>query len=144
MNLASWFAKSDRYDGIRPINIYAMRVIYCLMVFVLGAEVWGYIFSYTGRWGENDAVAWSVWAAFSVLALVGIFRTVEMIPVLLLEIVYKVLWLILVVYPLWRSNELVGSGVEETAFAFGLVILPILAMPWGYVFNRYVMGRSRS
>ncbi|WP_015049132.1 hypothetical protein [Simiduia agarivorans] len=114
------------------------------MVFVLGAEVWGYIFSYTGRWGENDAVAWSVWAAFSVLALVGIFRTVEMIPVLLLEIVYKVLWLILVVYPLWRSNELVGSGVEETAFAFGLVILPILAMPWGYVFNRYVMGRSRS
>ncbi len=65
-----------------------------------------------------------------------------MIPILLLEIFYKVLWLILVVYPLWVSDKLSGSGVEETAFAFMLVVLPILAVPWGYVVNRYILGRQ--
>ncbi|CAM5198915.1 DUF6404 family protein [Alishewanella longhuensis] len=80
----------------------------------------------------------------ALLALLGIFRTVEMIPILLLEIFYKVLWLILVVYPLWQSNELVGSGIEETAFAFALVVLPILAVPWGYVFKRYILGKKNA
>ncbi len=119
-----------------------MRLIYILMFFVLGKDVLSYILSYSGSWDENEAMAWSVWAAFSALALLGIFRTVEMIPILLLEIFYKVLWLILVAYPLWQANELVGSGTEETVFAFALVILPIFAVPWGYVFKRYVLGKS--
>lgn len=138
------FTKSTKFDGIRPINIYFMRLIYVLMFFVLGKDVWGYILSYSGVWEESEAVAWSVWAAFSALALLGIFRTVEMIPILLLEIFYKVLWLILVVYPLWQANELEGSGIEETAFAFALVVLPILAMPWGYVFKRYILGKTNT
>ncbi|MCC5854813.1 MAG: hypothetical protein JJU10_03920 [Idiomarina sp.] len=138
------FKPSPKFDGIRPFNIYFMRLIYTLIFFVLGKDVWSYIFAHPGGWGENEAVAWSVWAAFSTLALLGIFRTVQMIPILLLEIFYKVLWLILVVYPLWRSAELVGSGVEDTAFAFALVILPILAVPWGYVWQRYILGRSNT
>ncbi|TMP28500.1 hypothetical protein CWB99_11340 [Pseudoalteromonas rubra] len=132
------FAKSPHYDGIRPFNIYFMRLIYILMVFVLGQDVWGHIFTYEGAWEENEAMAWSVWAAFSVLAVVGVFRPVQMIPVLLLEIIYKLIWLVLVAYPLWQADRLVGSGLEETTFAFVLVILPILAMPWHYVFNRYI------
>lgn len=135
------FQKSPKFDGIRPVNIYFMRLIYILMFFVLGKDVWGYILSHSGDWGSNEAVAWSVWAAFSTLALLGIFRTVQMIPILLLEIFYKVLWLILVAYPLCQRNELVGSGLEEMVFAFGLVILPIIAVPWGYVAKRYVLGK---
>ena len=135
------FSKSEKYDGIRPFNIYFMRLIYALMFFVLGIDVWGYIFSHPGPWGENEAVAWSVWAAFSILAFLGMFRTVEMIPILLLEILYKALWLILVALPLWQSGEMQDSGMEETTFAFVLVILPILATPWGYVFSRYVLGK---
>ncbi|WP_404340182.1 hypothetical protein [Pseudoalteromonas mariniglutinosa] len=104
--------------------------------------MWGYIIYHPGDWGENEAVAWSVWAAFSTLALLGIFRTVEMIPLLLFEIFYKVLWLILVAYPLWQTNKLVGSGFEDTAFAFSLVVLPILAVPWHYVVNHYVLGKQ--
>lgn len=142
--LKNLFTKSEKFEGIRPINIYLMRLIYILMFFVLGKDVWSHILSYSGNWNENEAMAWSIWAAFSTLALLGIVRTVEMIPILLLEIFYKVLWLILVAYPLWQSNELVGSGIEETAFAFSLVVLPILAVPWGYVFKTYILGKKNA
>lgn len=141
--LAKLFTPHEKYEGIRPFNIYFMRLIYVLMFFVLGKDVWGYILTHEGPWQEMDAVAWSVWAAFSALALLGIFRTVEMIPLLLLEIFYKVIWLIIFAWPLASSDQLAGSGSEETVFAFGLVILPIMAMPWGYVVKRYVMGVKR-
>lgn len=136
--------KSEKYDGIRLIHIYLMRFVYVLMFFVLGLDVWGYIISHSGPWMENEAVAWSVWAAFSTLALLGLFRPVQMIPILLLEIFYKVLWLFLVAYPLWTSGDFVGSGMEETTIAFLLVILPILAVPWGYVFKHYILGRKNA
>lgn len=136
------FKQNKKFDGIRPINIYFMRLIYLLMFFVLGVDVWGYIISNPGPWNETEAVAWSVWGAFSLLAFIGVFRTVEMIPILLLEIVYKLIWLTLFALPLFIQGTLQGSGSEETIFAFILVILPILAMPWGYVVKKYVLGKA--
>ncbi|MEM6583636.1 MAG: hypothetical protein AAF699_20320, partial [Pseudomonadota bacterium] len=138
--IRQWFTGSPKYDGVRPVNVALMRVIYALMFFVLGADVWGYILNHPQPWDENEAVAWSVWAAFSALALLGMLRPIQMIPVFLLEIFYKVLWLALVAYPLWKSGSLQGSGMEETTGAFALVVLPIIAVPWGYVFERYVLG----
>lgn len=132
----------DKYQGVRPINIYLMRAIYLLMFFVLGKDVWGEILNHTGLWEPHAAMAWSVWAAFSAMALIGIFRTVEMIPLLLLEIFYKILWLIMVALPLWQTNQLTGSPVEGMTMAFLWVLLPIVAVPWDYVFKRYVLGKK--
>jgi hypothetical protein len=72
------------------------------------------------------------------LAALGIFRPLKMLPILLLEIFYKVLWLIIVAYPLWSADTLVGSSAEGTTSAFLWVILPIVAVPWGYVFQNYI------
>ena len=40
-------------------------------------------------------------------------------PLVLLEIAYKVMWLILVAYPLWSTNQLAGSLAEGTATRAG-------------------------
>jgi hypothetical protein len=56
---------------------------------------------------------------------------------LLLEIFYKVLWLIIVAYPLWSAGTLAGSSAEDTTSVFSWVLLPIIAVPWGYVFLNY-------
>jgi len=60
------------------------------------------------------------------------------LPILLLEIFYKVLWLMIVAYPLWSKGTLAGSPAEDAASAFMWVILPIVAVPWGYVFENYI------
>ena len=62
-----------------------------------------------------------------------------MLPLLLLEIFYKVLWLIVVAYPLWSTNHLIGSPAEETTYVFLWVALPIIAMPWKYGFRNYIL-----
>tara|TARA_B110000444_G_C18469603_1_gene424068 strand:+ start:98 stop:550 length:453 start_codon:yes stop_codon:yes gene_type:complete len=132
----------NQYDGIRPINIYAMRLIFLLMAVFLGYDVWGYIIAYQGMWFPTEAMDWSVWAAFSLIAILGIFRTVEMIPVLLVEIAYKLIWLVLVALPLWRDGNLTSTTSDGMFLPFALVVLPMVAVPWGYVFNRYIRGQK--
>jgi hypothetical protein len=72
------------------------------------------------------------------LAGLGIIRPLKMLPILLLEIFYKLLWLLIVAYPLWSKNELTDSPAEGMTSAFLWVLLPIVAVPWGYVFRNYV------
>jgi hypothetical protein len=130
----------DRYDGVRRINIYLLRVLYALMFFMLGQTVWREILAHEGPWEPYDAMVWSVWAAFSALAGIGILHPLRMLPILLLEIAYKGLWLMLVAYPLWSEGKLAGSPAESMTAVFLPVILVVLIVPWGHVFRRYPLS----
>lgn len=65
-----------------------------------------------------------------------------MLPVVLLEIFYKSLWLIIVAYPLWKRGALWGGPAESIAVPFLWLPLPILAVPWAYAFRTYIFNPS--
>ena len=131
---------NQHWDGVPRINIYLLRLLFILMLFVLGKDAWTHILTFKGTWDPMAAMAWSIWASYSVLSIIGIINPLKMLPIVLLEILYKVIWLILVAYPLWSSNRLTGSASESMTFAFLWVVLPIVIMPWRYVFRRYISG----
>jgi hypothetical protein len=139
LNVRRIFQPSERYEGVRPINIYLLRLTYILMFFVLGNEAWTKILTHEGPWEPMEAVAWSVWTAFATLAGLGIIRPLKMLPIMLLEVFYKVLWLVIVAYPLWIADKLEGSPASATTAGFLWVILPIIAIPWIYAFRTYVV-----
>ena len=128
------FQRNERYEGVPNINIYLLRLLYLLMFFVLGRITWTHVLTHEGPWDPTNAVAWCIWTAFATLAGIGIIRPVKMLPIVLLEIFYKVQWLILVAYPLWSKGMLAGSPAEEITSQFLWVILLIVAVPWGMVF----------
>ena len=138
ISVAGILQPSTKYEGVRPIHIYLLRLLYILMFFVLGKDTWTQILTHKGPWDPTNAVVWCVWTAFATLAGIGIIRPLKMLPIILLEIFYKVLWLVLVAYPLWSKGTLAGSPAEGIASAFSWVILPIVAVPWGYVFVNYI------
>lgn len=130
------FHVHERY-GVPRINIYLLRALFVLMAVFLGNDAWSHITSHEGAWNPEAAMAWTVWAAFSLLAGIGVFHPLKMLPIVLLEIVYKMIWLVVVAYPLWSDGALDGRA-EEMAGSFALVVLPILATPWKYVFENYL------
>ncbi len=138
-NFSKVFA-ADR-DGVPRINIYLMRLVWVLIALFVGTDSWKHIAAHQGPWEPLEGVAWSVWFAFACFGLLGVFHTVRMIPLLLFEVFYKVFWLALVAYPLWSDGRLAGSPAEGVAYAFAWVLLPIVAVPWPYVFRTYVLGR---
>ncbi len=137
ISLKAIFHQDARHEGILRINIYLLRLLYVLMFFVLGKITWTHVLTHRGPWEPMNAVAWCVWTAFATLAGIGIFHPVKMLPIVLLEIFYKVLWLILVAYPLWSKGMLAGSSADEITSQFLWVILPVVAVPWRYVLVNY-------
>jgi hypothetical protein len=144
MNLSHVFRPDvERYEGLRPIIVHGMRLGY-LMVFVfVGPIVWTRITSHEGYWDPVQAAALSMWAAHALLSLIGVFRPLQMLPLVLFEIVYKLVWLTIVALPLWLDNRLAGSSAEPMTDAFLWVALPMAFVPWRYVLRKY-LWRTRS
>lgn len=128
----------NRYEGVRPINIYLLRLFYFLMAFFVATDSWKTIITHEGPWDRFRAMSLCVWAAYATLAVFGLFHPLRWLPIMIFMIFYKSLWLLVVAYPLWRANELAGSPAAEMTGAFLGVPLVIIVVPWKYVFENYV------
>ncbi len=136
------FKPSKKYQGVIRIKIYVLKLFFTLMFFMAGKDAWTTILQHEGVWQPEVAVAWCAIAAYTTLSGIGIFHTLRMLPIMLFMFFYKGLWLIIVAFPLWSSNQLAGSIYEEWTFTFMILIIPFLFTPWGYVFNYFILGRN--
>ena len=128
----------ERYEGVRPINIYLLRLLYFLMAFFVATDSWRAIITHEGPWDRFRAMSVCVWAAYATLAVFGLFHPLRWLPIMIFMIFYKSLWLMVVAYPLWREGELAGSPAAEMTGAFLGVPLAMIAVPWKYVFENYI------
>jgi hypothetical protein len=123
---------------LSKIRLHAMRAVYLLTGVGLGIEVWPTLIFRTKPWDPLHGVAFSFWAAYSLLMLFGVRFPVRMLPLLLLQLFYKLTWLIAVAYPLW-SAEALSPGALAMIKGFGIaVLMDLIVIPWPYVFERYV------
>jgi len=138
-NAKAIFARDfERYEGVRPIQIYLMRLGFLLVIVLVGNIAWSNIFTHEGDWDPLQAVALSMWAGCSVLSVFGLINPLRWIPLVLFEIAYKSIWPVVVAYPMWSTGQLAGSRAEGIALSFLPVILAVLAMPRGYVWRTHV------
>lgn len=144
MKLITFF-KVDPTIGLSKFRISLLRFYYALMIFVLGIDVWTEIITHEAVWEPNAAVAYSLWATFAVLSIIGLVHPVKMIPIILLNITYKIIWLTIVAYPLWSKNQLEDSVAEGlTRSNFIGFIIDIFAIPWIYVFKNYILIKKKA
>ncbi len=98
-----------KYEGVRPINIYLLRLLYFLMFVGVGLQTWATIIKHQGPWDYTRAVAFCVWAAYPTLSIFGLIRPLRWLPIVIFMIFYKTLWVIAVAYPLWRAGSRITS-----------------------------------
>lgn len=126
------------YEGVRPIQIWGLRLFYLLMAVFVATNAWSVLLAHEGPWEPKRALVFCVWATYPTLAVLGLFHPLRMLPIMLFTIGYKTLWFVFVAYPLWTAGALAGSSAEPITDAFlGLPIL-VLVVPWGYVWRTYV------
>lgn len=79
--------------------------------------------------------------ALALLALLGVRYPLGMLPILMFEVLWKVLWLALVAVPLLIANNL--NGATESLLFSILFVVPIIAVtPWDFVWKRFVTTRG--
>ena len=128
----------ERYEGVRPINIYLLRLFYFLMAFFVATDSWRAIITHEGPWDRFRAMALCVWAAYTTLAVFGLIHPLKWLPIMIFMIFYKSLWLMIVAYPLWREGTLANSPAAEMTYAFLGVPVAMIAVPWKYVFENFI------
>lgn len=128
-------------NGVRPIQLYMLRLLFLLMFIFLSFEAWSTIATHRGPWEPVRAAAWAMWGAYAIIAFTGIRQPLKMLPIVLFEIIYKVTWLIIVAWPLY-GIKMFSSQTDGMTRVYVWVIFPIVAMPWRYFFKAYIWDKQ--
>lgn len=120
-------------------RLYLMRAVYLLIFLGVGAMALPPLLSQGEPITPMRGVALSFWMALALLAAVGIRYPLQMIPVLLMQMLYKIIWLLALALPLWRAGAPFDADMADftQAMIIGIVI-DVLAIPWGYVRANYL------
>lgn len=136
-------AKSERADSpgkgrlqLALWQLNLLRVGYLVMVVGLAVYKWPLLFA--GKpWGLAEGTVECLLVGMSILALMGLRYPQRMLPILLFEVVWKLIWLGVVAVPLWLDDRLEGATREQTGKILWVGII-IAVIPWRHVFAQYV------
>jgi hypothetical protein len=64
-----------------------------------------------------------------------------MLPILLFEVGWKLIWLGVVAVPQWSDGNLTGALRERTEAVLWVVII-IAVVPWRHVVSQFVLARG--
>ncbi|TZF90718.1 hypothetical protein [Cognatilysobacter lacus] len=122
------------------LRLNVLRAFYAVMAFGLATVVWPAIVAPPADMSLSGSVVHGLLGGVGVMALVGIRYPLRMLPLLLFELIWKIIWVGAYVFPWWRSGHLPPGSLENLAqCVFGFVFIP-LVLPWRYVIRQYVQA----
>lgn len=123
---------------VSTLRLYLLRAMYLLIAAGLTLMIWPLILRHPVDVPHMNGVVRSLLGAVALLAMVGIRYPLKMLPLLLFELLWKVIWVLAFGLPLWLNGQL-DASTGQTMFdcLIGVVLVP-LVLPWRYVFTRYL------
>jgi hypothetical protein len=121
-------------------RLHLLRAFYLLVAvgtaFNFGPLMW----SHSADWGLRKGETGALLSGLATLCLLGLRYPLQMLPLLVFELLWKLIWLTLIAWPLWRAGALT-PGATETAVAclVGVVLTP-LVLPWAYLQQQFVQA----
>ena len=122
-------------------RLHLMRVGYLVMAVGLAVTKWPLLIDGSRPWPLMEGVVTCMLVALSVLAFIGLRYPVKMLPVLLFELAWKVIWVAVVALPLWAGDQL-DPATEEVFYSCLVVLIVLAVIPWRYVLAQYVQARG--
>ncbi|WP_127500996.1 hypothetical protein [Actinoplanes solisilvae] len=131
---------------VKPVELslprlYALRFGYSLLAFGLAIETWPVVVHHDASWTGTESLVYCMLAALSLLAFVGLRHPVTMLPLLLFESAWKLIWLIAVALPAWLSDSMDDETWGYTASCL-LVVIFLAVVPWPHVIRHYVLATA--
>jgi hypothetical protein len=122
---------------ISPWRINLLRLAYLIMVSGLGTFIVPALFTWTDAFVVENGVRTALLAGFAAMALLGLRYPLKMIPLILLEFTWKVIYLACYYVPLWFAGRVTGDIWEDGGAAMmGLIFVPLV--PWDYIYREYI------
>lgn len=125
-------------NDVSLTRLYVLRATYLFVAGGLAFAIWPNIISHEPGWPLMNGVVACLLGAVSLGALLGLRYPLQMLPVLLFELVWKLLWLGAVALPLWAGGQMDARTMQTVwECLLGVVLVP-LVVPWRYLIEHYV------
>lgn len=128
----------DQTLQVSTLRLNILRAYYALLAFGTSAVFWPSLLQHTHEWGIDNGAQYSLLGALTPLALLGLRYPLTMLPLVLYEFVWKVLWFAFVAGPLFAADRMT-DGVWSNVVACGVaIVLTPIVMPWRFFWRNYV------
>lgn len=126
-------------------RLYLLRGMYLLNFAFLGFGIWPELIGLHREWEPLSAVAFCFWAALAALSGLGLRYPLAMLPLLLLQLLYKLVWVVAFWLPLQFAGpvgDMRVGGRDLSVMFIGGVVADLIVIPWSYVLARFVRARG--
>jgi hypothetical protein len=131
----------DRVADLPLWRLYTLRVCYLILAGGLGRFIWPSVIQHTVEFANTEGVRFSLLAGLGLTAVLGFRYPIKMIPLLLFELIWKIIFLVAFALPLSRSHQITETmQADITAVVMVVVFLPLI--PWSYVWWHYAAERG--
>ena len=124
------------HSDLSLTRLHLIRAGYLLMAVGLALVKWP-LLPDAATLPLYEGVTLCLLTAMSLLAFLGLRYPVKLLPVLLFESAWKLLWLALVALPKAATGDL-DPATTETLVNCSLVVVILAVIPWPYVWRNYV------
>jgi len=124
--------------SVTRLNV--VRFGYLFMALGLTLTRWPRLLDATDR-PLYEGVAVCMLVAMSLLAWLGLRHPLELLPILLFEAIWKLLWLGTVALPLAVAGDL-DTATWEVMLNCTLVVVVLVVIPWRHVWSTYVRAKG--
>jgi hypothetical protein len=91
-------------------------------------------------WPSQDTIVFgisgSLYVASGLVSILGLRDPLKFVPVLLLQLSYKIIWFLGVVLPLAMKGQLPTHGYLFAAIFLTYLVVDLIAIPFSYVFGK--------
>ena len=125
-------------NDVSTLRLYLLRAMCLLIAVGLALTIWPHIIAPTSLVAGPNSVIRALLGALAAMCLLGLRYPLRMLPLLLFELLWKLIWVVASAIPMWLGPGL-DQHASDTLFAtlMGVVLVPIV-LPWGYVFRHYI------
>jgi hypothetical protein len=122
-------------------RLHLMRVGYAIMGFGLAVVKWPLLATHPEPWPLFDGVVTCILTAMSLLAFLGLRYPVRLLPILLFECAWKVIWLAVVAAPKLATGKM-DVATQAVMVNCLLVVIILAVVPWRHVWPQYVTAKG--
>lgn len=123
------------------LRVNLLRIVYAIMAIGIAVFFWPNIFSHSAEFAATSGIPASLLAGLGLVAALGLLYPLEMLPIVLFEFVWKTIYLIAFVLPLWISGKPISAAMTSDIISVLMVALFIPLVPWRYLVTHYIVGR---
>ena len=118
-------------------RLYTLRLCYFILAAGIGIYFWPSVIQHTSAFAAAKGIQFSLLAGLGAVALLGFRYPTKMIPLLLFEMTWKIIYLVAFALPLYRAHQITEViAADITSVLLIVIFVPLI--PWIYVWREFV------